>query len=309
MSSVPGNDSKNAAVPSSSSSPVSTPLVEATALSSGVSETREPHPANNSSQLEMASLPTSPSEQQSPPSDFLGEEKGQANPSPLAPRVSIEPLEKVVTSQKLDSGAARPAESTSSKPGVQWSDKPSSIKMDPQLVSLEERLLAKISKVEHHLDKKLNNILEHLDKRKSRRGGSFRQHKNAESPAAAMPEQLNSPSLNHGQPGDSEASGVATSNAQESESESESDDAAASDGGSSVATSTHFSGENYMDEESDTEKPPLVLVESDEWMINPRNQFRMIWDLCILLPFLMYLTIVMPFRMTFSNEAEVYSAM
>ena len=301
MSSIPaGDDSKKATGIPPSSDPALTSSSEPTALTSGGAEAREAQPARASSQLEMASITSSPGGHKVLPSALRAEALGRANLSPLPSQVPIEPFEEMPTST-----------SASSKPGVQWSDKPSGVKLNPQLVALEERLLAKISKAEHHLDKKLNSILEHLDKRKSRRSGSFRRHKNAEIPAAAMPEQTNGVGypLNYEQPGDSEASGVALGNAQESESESESDDGADSEAGSSTATSTHFSGDNYMDEESDTEKAPLVLVESDEWMINPRNQFRMIWDLCILLPFLMYLTIVMPFRMTFSNEAEVYSAM
>ena len=47
----------------------------------------------------------------------------------------------------------------------------------------------------------------------------------------------------------------------------------------------------------------LVLDENDDWMINPRNQFRMTWDLCVVMPFLVYLTWAMPFRLCFANEA------
>jgi len=36
---------------------------------------------------------------------------------------------------------------------------------------------------------------------------------------------------------------------------------------------------------------PLALVVSDEWMINPRNRFRMFWDLCVVMPLLVYLTV------------------
>lgn len=47
---------------------------------------------------------------------------------------------------------------------------------------------------------------------------------------------------------------------------------------------------------------PCVLF--DRWMINPRNQFRMAWDLGLIMPFLVYLTVVMPFRLCFANEAR-----
>ena len=36
---------------------------------------------------------------------------------------------------------------------------------------------------------------------------------------------------------------------------------------------------------------PLALVVSDEYMINPRNRFRMFWDLCVVMPLLVYLTV------------------
>ena len=81
------------------------------------------------------------------------------------------------------------------------------------------------------------------------------------------------------------------------------------DGASSVAASSYYQGEDHDDDELESGRPPRILVESDDWMINPRNEFRMIWDLCILFPLLMYLTIVMPFRMTFANEAPTYSPM
>lgn len=35
----------------------------------------------------------------------------------------------------------------------------------------------------------------------------------------------------------------------------------------------------------------LVLVVNDEWMINPRNRFRMCWDLGVVMPLLVYLTV------------------
>jgi hypothetical protein len=199
-------------------------------------------------------------------------------------------------------------ENPSSKPGVQWRD---STSLDARLVSLEERLLAKMSKVEHHLDKKLNAILELLDKkRRSRSAGNGRSPGNDKLAPPATPEQLSSRQPNLGLSAGGELSNTGKGVAIESESESESDIGDASDGGassSSAATSTYFESDDVNDDDSDFEKAPPVLVESDDWMINPRNQFRMTWDLCILFPFLMYLTIIMPFRMTFVNEAVTYS--
>jgi hypothetical protein len=50
-----------------------------------------------------------------------------------------------------------------------------------------------------------------------------------------------------------------------------------------------------------------ILNESDAWMINPKNAFRMTWDLGVVMPLLIYLTIVMPFRLTFQNEARLFT--
>jgi len=51
-----------------------------------------------------------------------------------------------------------------------------------------------------------------------------------------------------------------------------------------------------------------VLNPSDEWMINPRNRFRMTWDIGFIMPFLVYLAVMMPFRMCFVNEAKQFTA-
>ena len=42
-------------------------------------------------------------------------------------------------------------------------------------------------------------------------------------------------------------------------------------------------------------------------MINPKNSFRMTWDLAVLLPLLLYLTIMMPFRLCFVNDPVQFS--
>ena len=74
---------------------------------------------------------------------------------------------------------------------------------------------------------------------------------------------------------------------------------------SSYAESTF----NYNEEHDDDgkEEGPPVLNDSDVLMINPRNPFRMTWDLAVLLPFLLYLTIVMPFRLCFANEPILFT--
>ena len=50
-----------------------------------------------------------------------------------------------------------------------------------------------------------------------------------------------------------------------------------------------------------------ILNGSDSWMINPKNKFRMIWDLGLIMPLLVYLTILMPFRLCFDNEPPRFS--
>ena len=42
-------------------------------------------------------------------------------------------------------------------------------------------------------------------------------------------------------------------------------------------------------------------------MINPRNQFRMTWDIAIIMPLLVYLMVMMPFRLCFANEAKPFT--
>ena len=52
----------------------------------------------------------------------------------------------------------------------------------------------------------------------------------------------------------------------------------------------------------------LVLNDSDKGMLNPRNKFRITWDLCIVFPLLIYLAILLPFRLCFGNEPPLFSA-
>jgi len=51
----------------------------------------------------------------------------------------------------------------------------------------------------------------------------------------------------------------------------------------------------------------VIVNENGEWMISPRSSFRLGWDLCLMMPFLLYLTIVLPFRLTFVNEAPLFT--
>lgn len=67
-------------------------------------------------------------------------------------------------------------------------------------------------------------------------------------------------------------------------------------------TSESFEEEADIDIGEDEEKP--ILNDSDAWMINPTKQFRMTWDLSLIMPFLIYLAVMMPFRLCFANEAR-----
>lgn len=74
-------------------------------------------------------------------------------------------------------------------------------------------------------------------------------------------------------------------------------------------TFSSFSAKQETNEEDDDEAKmdddepiKVILVESDAWMINPTKKFRMTWDLCLIMPFLVYLTVMMPFRLCFANE-------
>jgi len=42
-------------------------------------------------------------------------------------------------------------------------------------------------------------------------------------------------------------------------------------------------------------------------MLNPKNSFRMCWDIGLIMPFLLYLATLMPFRLAFENEAKMFS--
>jgi hypothetical protein len=66
-------------------------------------------------------------------------------------------------------------------------------------------------------------------------------------------------------------------------------------------------GADPNDEGEEVEKP--VLNDSDAWMINPTKKFRMTWDLSLIMPFLIYLTVMMPFRLCFANEARYGTAL
>eukprot|EP00613_Pedinella_sp_CCMP2098_P050289 CAMPEP_0171819112 /NCGR_PEP_ID=MMETSP0992-20121227/2028_1 /TAXON_ID=483369 /ORGANISM="non described non described, Strain CCMP2098" /LENGTH=198 /DNA_ID=CAMNT_0012433351 /DNA_START=42 /DNA_END=635 /DNA_ORIENTATION=+ len=71
---------------------------------------------------------------------------------------------------------------------------------------------------------------------------------------------------------------------------------------------SHYTLGSSSSSEQDGETGTFVLVESDTGMINPKNKFRMCWDLGVVMPLLVYLAIVLPFRLTFENEAPNFSS-
>ena len=92
-------------------------------------------------------------------------------------------------------------------------------------------------------------------------------------------------------------------------------DSESSDEDALLDSPNKHSGQGEKDE-AGMEKPPdelevvagaKILNDSDMWMINPKNAFRMGWDLGVVMPLLVYLTIVMPFRLTFENEAPLFT--
>ena len=65
--------------------------------------------------------------------------------------------------------------------------------------------------------------------------------------------------------------------------------------------------ETELAEQEASDKGTTVKNDSDAGMINPRNHFRLGWDLGVVMPLLVYLTIVMPFRLSFVNEAPPFT--
>jgi hypothetical protein len=43
------------------------------------------------------------------------------------------------------------------------------------------------------------------------------------------------------------------------------------------------------------------------WMVNPRSNVRISWDLTVMMPLLLYLLVMLPFRFAFNNEARIYT--
>jgi hypothetical protein len=50
-----------------------------------------------------------------------------------------------------------------------------------------------------------------------------------------------------------------------------------------------------------------VIQEEPYFMISPKGSFRLIWDFCVITPLLIYLAVMMPFRLCFANEPITFS--
>jgi hypothetical protein len=61
----------------------------------------------------------------------------------------------------------------------------------------------------------------------------------------------------------------------------------------------------------DDEKPAahhkIRQRDADALSINPKGNFRITWDLAVMMPLLLYLTVMIPFRLSFGHEATLYS--
>jgi hypothetical protein len=53
-------------------------------------------------------------------------------------------------------------------------------------------------------------------------------------------------------------------------------------------------------------KTPLVLIESDSMMIDPRSPFRICWDLLVIVPLLIYFAVAMPFQVGFAGPTPAF---
>jgi hypothetical protein len=217
----------------------------------------------------------------------------------------------------VDSFGLNPPEKSANAPAISSANSaadPSLNKayLDARLDAMQEQLLARMSKVEQKLDVNLGALFDLFDKKKeSFHMGNAPAPQTSLSTSSTMSKHSKSPDPNQKPPASilvGNAGGGATLS--DSEPENLNDSASESNSASpSAELVTHIPDDDFDDEDSNIEKAPLVLVESDDWMINPRKRFRMTWDVCVLFPLLLYLTIVMPFRMTFSNEAETFSPM
>jgi len=50
-----------------------------------------------------------------------------------------------------------------------------------------------------------------------------------------------------------------------------------------------------------------IKREGSAWMVSPRSNLRISWDLTVMMPLLLYLLVMLPFRFAFNNEARIYS--
>jgi len=235
---------------------------------------------------------------------------GKAEDDSVGPRLKM-PMDESIGSSRAEKSASEPTASPANNSGDHLLNR---AYLDARLGALQEQLLVRMSKVERNLDEKLGALFDLFDKQKdSFNAGNVRAPESGRSlTSRATLKQSGSPFLNKKSQASNFTMNGAGKDAVLSESEPEILEDCASESSSTSPSAelvANIPDGDFDDDESNIEKAPLVLIVSDDWMINPRKHFRMSWDLCVLYPLLLYLTIVMPFRMTFSNEAEVFSSM
>ena len=78
-------------------------------------------------------------------------------------------------------------------------------------------------------------------------------------------------------------------------------DDSGSDEGKDLAAVTDDNDVDFSDE-------VLVLSEEQGWMMNPRSDKLTFWNLAVVLPFLLYLSVMLPFRLCLDFPAPRFSA-
>ena len=202
--------------------------------------------------------------------------------------------------------ASPPSSSSESLTGGQLDHLVDRSTFDERFDALERKLLERMDVMEKKIDGNLGAILAHLRSHPVEQSDTT-----VSTPKVGAPERslISNPTAEATTTPEKSDIGKSSSpqdvEAAAGDSMYDTDDDDGTDGASSIAAS-YFQAGGYDDDE-EPEKKITIANDSSEGMINPKGGFRMSWDLGVLLPFLVYLTIVMPFRLTFVNEAVQFS--
>ena len=63
----------------------------------------------------------------------------------------------------------------------------------------------------------------------------------------------------------------------------------------------------FIDAAQSTRSTGHVKMLHNRFMLSPVHTPRLAWDLAVITPLMAYLTIIMPFRICFNNDAEISS--